>query len=278
MLQQLGPAAGGSGTSSGGASQSTQQQVQRPPSSLGSPGSQAAPEAGFPPGDRAAGSQLAGASFEGVSRQAATAGLLRSLAQLGAGHLACTYARTVELADGAAAAAALSLGQWSQLGCGPADGGGGAAHSLSADFALSAALAGLQAGSLERCRGAVSGAQRGLVAHLVTASLEGAASVNPSLVQLQMLQAVSEAWELMWPALPDLGSIGSPKKRRKQQQQQQQGRGGSQRASAAAAGLLDGVLGLWRGREAAAGRGGRYDLQAPLQVGGIGLRRGPFEG
>ncbi|KAL4452130.1 hypothetical protein ABPG75_007792 [Micractinium tetrahymenae] len=281
VLQHLG-LAGGIG-SSGGATQHMQhtQQAQRPSSALGSPGSQAAAEADFDPGTAAAGRQ-AGGSYEGISRQAAIAGLLRSLSQLGAGHLVSAYAQSADVADGPAAAAALSLGQWGQLGCGPVSSGsggcagaapsGGAGQGFSADAALSAALAGLQAGSLERCRGAVSSAQRGLVAHLVTASLEGAANVNPALVQLQMLQAVSEAWELMWPTLPDLGSIGSPKKRRKQQQ----GRPGSEAASAAAAavasaagaaaaGLQDGVLALWRGRAAAAGAGGRYDLQAPLQ-------------
>lgn len=259
-LQHLGPAASGGAGSGGPTQQTQQQQVQRP--ALGSPGSQAAPGAGV-----RGGMAGAGASFEGISRQAAIAGLLRSLAHLGAGHLVSAYAQSADVADSPAAAAALSLGQWGQLGGGAVDGGsGGAGHGFSADAALSAALAGLQAGSLERCRGAVCGAQRGLVAGLVTASLEGAANVNPALVQLQMLQAVSETWEVLWPALPDLGSIGSPKKRRKQQQAPS--RPGSQGAPAAAApGLLEGVLAQWQGREAAAGRGGRYDLQAPLQVG-----------
>lgn len=269
VLQQLGPPGGGSGDS-GGATQQAQQGTQRPPSAPGSPGARAAAAAGGT-SSGATGAQSAGSSLEGISRQAAVAGLLRSLAQLGAGHLASAYAQSVEVADGPAAAAALSLGQWGQLGCAPVSSGGGgcgggapgdgAGLGFPADAALPAALAGLQAGSLERCRGAVCGAQRGLVAHLVAASLEGAASVNPALVRLQMLQAVSEAWELRWPALPDLGSVGSPRKRRKQRQ----GEAGA--ADAAAAGLRDGVLALWRAREAAVGRGGRYDLQAPLQVG-----------
>lgn len=208
------------------------------------------------------------AGFEGISQQAAVAGLLRSLAHLGAAHLLQAYSRSPEVPE-AAAQAALSLGQWGQLGSSPTSSGGGSGLSL--DAALSAAVAGLQAGSMERCKQAVSGARRGLVASLVTASLEGAANVNPSLVQLQMLQAVSEAWELLWPALPDLGSIGSPKKRRRRPASNDGTAAAAAAAVAAAAGggpspLLEGVLQLWQGREAAAGAGGRYDLQAPLQV------------
>jgi hypothetical protein len=204
------------------------------------------------------------------------AGLVRSLSQLGAGHLLHAYAQSPAVADTAAAQAALSLGQWGQLTSGPTDSGGGATvGGFSADAALSAAVAGLQAGSMERCKQAVSGARRGLVAGLVTASLEGAANINPALVQLQMLQGVSEAWELLWPAMPDLGSIGSPtKKRRRHSNIDIGGPDGSGAAAAAAAvvaaatnggSLLENVLQLWRGREAAAGTGGRYNLQSPLQ-------------
>ena len=208
-------------------------------------------------------------AFEGVSRQAAVAGLLRSLSQLGAGHLLQAYARSPEAAD-SAQAAALSLGQWGGLGGG---GGGLGGDSDGAQAALSSAVAGLQAGSIERCKGAVSGARRSLVAHLVTASLEGAANVNPALVQLQQLQAVSEAWELLWPALPDLGSVGSPRKRRKQQHAGSEGPAVAAAAAAAAAtrALQEGVLQLWRGREASAGAGGRYNLQAPLQGRTLGM-------
>lgn len=214
----------------------------------------------------------AGDSFEGIGQAAAVSGLLRSLAQLGAGHLLRVYAQSPGVPD-AAAEAAMSLGRWGQLGSSVASGGSGTdgGGGFCLDAALSAAVAGVEAGSMERCRQAVAGARRSLVANLVTASLEGAANVNPALVQLQMLQAVSEAWELMWPALPDLGSVGSPRKRRRHP-----GSDGPQAAAAgvaAAAGgaaggaLLEGVLQLWRGREAAAGAGGRYNLQAPLQVG-----------
>jgi hypothetical protein len=213
-------------------------------------------------------------TFEGISRQAAVAGLLRSLSHLGASHLLHAYAGAPGVAD-VAEQAALSLGQWSQLGASSgassSSGGGGGGDAAAADAALSAALAALQAGSMERCKQAVSGARRGLVAGLVTASLEGAAHVNPALVQLQMLQAVSEAWELLWPAMPDLGSLGSPKKRRIRPRS-----GGSHAAAASAVAalpagasstaLLDSVLQLWRSREAAAGDGGRYNLQAPLQA------------
>lgn len=111
-LQHLGPAASGGAGSGGPTQQTQQQQVQRP--ALGSPGSQAAPGAGV-----RGGMAGAGASFEGISRQAAIAGLLRSLAHLGAGHLVSAYAQSADVADSPAAAAALSLGQWGQLGGGP---------------------------------------------------------------------------------------------------------------------------------------------------------------
>ena len=125
---------------------------------------------------------------------------------------------------------------------------------------------------MERCKAGVSGARRGLVAGLVTASLEGAANVNPALVQLQQLQAVSEAWELLWPSLPVLGSVGSPTK---QHQRQCDGGGGAAAATAVTlaapsgsggGSMLEAVLQSWRAREAFAGAGGRYTLQAPLQV------------
>ena len=272
------------GATGRGGSGSTQQQRQRQEALPQLGGSDPSGAFGSQlPGGGGAASQLAvgpagrgrtAASFEGISQQAAVAGLLRSLAQLGAGHLLQAYARSPEVPE-AAAQAALSLGEWGQLGSSLGSGGGSgdAGGGLSLDAALSAAVAGLQAGSMERCKQAVSGARRGLVASLVTASLEGAANVNPSLVQLQMLQAVSEAWELLWPALPDLGSIGSPKKRRRRPTSSDDGAAAAAAAAVAAAAsggaspLLEGVLQLWQGREAGAGAGGRYDLQAPLQVG-----------
>jgi hypothetical protein len=265
VLQHLLTGSSGKGGSTGGAAGATQQLALQQAAGGGAAA--------------AAGASLAaphaGASFEGISQQAAVAGLVRSLSQLGAGHLLHAYAQSPAVADTAAAQAALSLGHWGQLTSGPTDSSGGApAGRFSADAALSAAVAGLQAGSMERCKQAVSGARRGLVAGLVTASLEGAANINPALVQLQMLQGVSEAWELLWPAMPDLGSIGSPaKKRRRHSNNDSVGPGGSGAAAAAAAvvtapnggSLLENVLQLWRGREAAAGAGGRYNLQSPLQ-------------
>ncbi len=264
------------GPAGGGPSSGTQRQQQQVTSQLVGTDASGAFGSQFPAASQPAGGQparsAAAASFEGISQQAAVAGLLRSLAQLGAGHLLQAYARSPEVPE-AAAQAALSLGQWGQLGSSLTSGSSGSQPSdgLSLDAALSAAVAGLQAGIMERCKQAVSGARRGLVASLVTASLEGAANVNPSLVQLQMLQAVSEAWELLWPALPDLGSIGSPKKRRRRPASSDSTAAAAAVAVAAAAGggpspLLDGVLQLWQGREAAAGAGGRYDLQAPLQA------------
>jgi hypothetical protein len=250
VLQHL-----GGGTGQGGTPGATQQQQQVAASQLPSQllgGSEASQASG---GSRAAGGGHD--TFEGISRQAAVAGLLRSLSHLGASHLLGSYARAPGAAD-TAEQAALSLGQWGQLDGGAGSGGGpsaGAAAAFSADAVLSAALAGLQGGSQERCRHAVCCGRRRLVGGLVTASLEGAAHANPALVQLQMLQGVSEAWELGWPAQPDLGSLGSPRKRR--QRDAPASNGGA---------LLPGVLQLWRAREASAGAGGRYDLQAPLQV------------
>ena len=281
VLQHL-LAPAGSGPASG-----TQRQQQQPASQFvgtdpgGAFGSQF-PAASQPPGGQPA-RPAAAASFEGISQQAAVAGLLRSLAQLGAGHLLQAYARSSDVPE-AAAQAALSLGQWGQLGSSLTSGGGSgsaAGSGLSLDAALQAAVAGLQAGSMERCKQAVSGARRGLVASLVTASLEGAANVNPSLVQLQMLQAVSEAWELLWPTLPDLGSIGSPKKGRRRPNSSDSAVAAAAAAVASAAGgspLLEGVLQLWQGREGAAGAGGRSDLQAPRQASREGRQLWRWEG
>ena len=215
----------------------------------------------------AAAPALRDTSLEGVTYADARAGVMRSLAQLGAAHLLQALAPAPGGATGAAASQAIqSLGQWdpaplmgagagSGSGAAPGQGGGGApVHA-----ALAAAVAGLAAGDVSRCKGAIMAAQRSLVSDLVTASREGAATINLELVQLQMLQAVSEAWELKWPALPTLGAVGSPSKRGARA-------GQASPAAAAAAGpsLLPEVLRLWRGREAAAGSGARYELLAPL--------------
>ena len=212
---------------------------------------------------------------------------MRSLSQLGASYLLHACAEGPALAGNPAATAVAALGQWGLLlgssssssngaesPTGDSRGGGGSDSSTEA--ALQAAVAALEAGSVQRCQQVVASARRELVGGLVTASVEGAAHVNPALVELQMLQGVSEAWELKWPSLPDLGSVGSPRRQR------QRGSGGAAAGAAAAAAvgpaasvpmvdqtLLASLARLWRSREAAAGAGKRYELLAPLQ----GLRQ-----
>lgn len=193
VLQNLAPtaAAAGSGTAGG------VQQAGRP-------------QAGQLP--VAGGSGPAAAEFEGVGYGAAVSGLMRSLQQLGAGYLLEAFQQQ-GLTGGAAGgesgatasamhAAASVLGEWdtvpgSELSLAAAGAAPSGAKAPSSDSdagwvsfggSLSSAIAGLAAGSGERCKQAVWGASRELVGGLVGASLEAAANVNAALVQLQMLQ------------------------------------------------------------------------------------------
>ncbi len=213
-----------------------------------------------------------------ISREEAQSGILRCLSNLGASNL-LWIANNAARGNGSAAAApatastaitgsfsapslsnsdtaaAAELGQWTPLDPGTGE------ESKAADSGLSAAVAALATGSAERCAQAVTSARRALVAALATAGLESTGDVNPALVRLQMLHEVTEAWEIKWPELPDLGSIGSPSK------------------AGAAGGVAyhDGMdidsledhvefqrtLHLWQGRERSAEA--RYNLLAPLQ-------------
>lgn len=74
-------------------------------------------------------------------------------------------------------------------------------------------------------------------------------------------QEVSEAWEVRWPSLPDLGRLGSPTKRVRPAAA---GAGAGPAAGGAGRGALQvdtaalqALVRLWRQREAAAGAGGR---------------------
>ena len=214
-----------------------------------------------------------------ISREEAQSGILRCLSNLGASNLlwiasnaatggagsgvgstaaaAGAFAIGTQYgADGTAAAAAAELGQWTPLDPGTGE------ESKVADSGLSAAVAALASGSADRSAQAITSARRALVAALATAGLESTGDVNPALVRLQMLHEVTEAWELKWPELPDLGSVGSPSKA---------GTAGERQ------GMHDGMeidglegqaefqhtLHLWQGREKSAGA--RYALLAPLQ-------------
>ncbi|KAH7622345.1 putative Serine/threonine-protein kinase ATM [Nannochloris sp. 'desiccata'] len=207
-----------------------------------------------------------------ISRREAQAGILRCLSNLGASNLlwiasnapdtgddgaAAAAAGNFSIAapsDTAATAAAAELGQWT-----PLDPGAGE-ESKAADSGLSAAVAALASGSAERCAQAVTSARRVLVAALATAGLESTGDVNPALVRLQMLHEVTEAWELRWPELPDLGSVGSPSKA---------GIAGGVHYEGMEIDSLEDqvefqrILHLWQGREKSAGA--RYALLAPLQ-------------
>jgi len=212
-----------------------------------------------------------------ISREEAHSGILRCLSNLGASNLfwiasnapsngdaAASAAVTAAAAAGnhsiaapsdpAATVAAAELGQWT-----PLDPGAGE-ESKAADSGLSAAVAALASGSAERCAQAVTSARRALVAALATAGLESIGDVNPALVRLQMLHEVTEAWELKWPEMPDLGSVGSPSKAGIA--------GGLNHEGMEIDSLEDHLefqrtLHLWQGREKSAGA--RYALFAPLQ-------------
>lgn len=186
----------------------------------GTPGRRRAAAGGRAGAIAPGGSSLAGAGagqgageLEGVSYAAAVAGLIRSLHQLGAAHLLQAFQQQQQAGPGGAApagqqaqqAAAAGLGQWGAAAAPPspdvaapasissslrlaASTGARDAGGEAFERALSAAIAGLAAGSGERCKAAVWRASRELVGGLVSASLEGAANVNAALVQLQMLQ------------------------------------------------------------------------------------------
>jgi serine-protein kinase ATM len=234
-------------------------------------------------GDGKSGGEF-GSSFSvvsNISREEAQSGILRCLSNLGASNLlwiannaatnggsgasatAATanavgnsYSATGPYDNTAATAAAAELGQWT-----PLDPGSGE-ESKAADSGLSAAVAALAFGSAERCAQAVVSARRALVAALATAGLESTGDVNPALVRLQMLHEVTEAWELKWPELPDLGSVGSPSKAGIAG-----GRGmaydGMEIDTLEDQVELQRTLDLWQGREKSAGA--RYALLAPLQ-------------
>ncbi len=218
-----------------------------------------------------------GSVVANISREEAHSGILRCLSNLGASNLLWIANNAAQSGGGAAGgrgattalgpasfsapspsaadtAAAAELAQWT-----PLDPGAGE-ESKAADSGLSAAVAALATGSAERCAQAVTSARRALVAALATAGLESTGDVNPALVRLQMLHEVTEAWELKWPELPDLGSVGSPTKAGKA--------GGIDHESMEIDGLEDCIefqrtLNLWQGREKSAGA--RYALLAPLQ-------------
>ena len=232
----------------------------------------------------------------GISRKEAEAGVLRCLSNLGASNLLWMASRATagtrnnnitssgsgggvnllpfsssSSSSSTAAAAAAALGEWT-----PLDPGAGE-ESRAADAGLTAAVAALASGSAERCGQAVASSRRSLVAALATAGLESTGDVNPALIRLQMLHEVAESWDLKWPNLPDLGSVGSPTKN---------GGGGRPGSSTSnynynnnnnnnnsrmdidnleEGSTFQRALKLWQGREVSAGAGGRYALLAPLQ-------------
>ena len=183
---------------------------------------------------------------DGVDEASAEQGLLQSLRRMGMEHLVRTVMQYGSSATNVCGeSAASSLGCWSQTG------------DLSTDFENG--LQALQSGNTLRCRNTINSKRTGLVAGLVTASLETAADVNPALVDLESLQAVSELWEFKWPTLPSLGAIGSPMKRGRSATPQTKDCEGSKDVQ------FMRVLKGWIERETWTGAGGRYDLVSPLQ-------------
>lgn len=170
------------------------------------------------------------------------------------------------LAAAATAMDAASLGSWMPLDPGTTE-------AASTDQSLLAAIDSLGAGGAERCAQAVSSARRSLVGALATAGLESTSDVNPALVRLQMFQDVTEAWKVLWPKLPLMeGNIAI-----NSSSTADRSTGGVDceppaRASPSLGAFnlddsteLHAVWSRWRMREAAAGKGERYDLLAPLQ-------------
>ena len=86
-----------------------------------------------------------------------------------------------------------------------------------------------------------------MVHSLGSLATESASAVNPALVQLQMLSALSEAWPLRWPARPLSLSLAPPPPLASP------GDGGEWRPAVPADAALDEVEQLWREREAVAG-------------------------
>jgi serine-protein kinase ATM len=213
----------------------------------------------------------------GLSREAAAAGIMRALSNMGASSLLATATQarheflqnTTVSSSGLNTAvsahhASMLMSQWTPLDPGNGD-------PEPSDASIAAAVAALASGSAERCTQAVSSARRSLVAALATAGLESAGDVNPALVRLQMLQEISEAWDLRWPDLPNLGYGGG-------------GVPGGQRRGSPVFGAMENnavdaesqggieqsarfqhVVDRWRSKEIWAGNGDRYSLRAPLQ-------------
>lgn len=198
-----------------------------------------------------------GSSRQGISRAAAQAGILRCLANMGASNVMAGAAQGWRPAGGGANA--VELGQWTPLDPGNRE-------PDPTDAYLSSGVAALVAGSAERCNQALTSARRALVGALATAGLESSSDVNPALVRLQMLQEIGEAWDLKWPDMPNLGSVGSPSKPRRGSSGSLRTANGSQPPHEVEAQPgFEQALAQWRAREAVAGEQGRYSLLAPLQ-------------
>ena len=232
----------------------------------------------------------AAASIDGVTRNAAVAGLTRCLAELGALHLLKNQEGRGGNIDSTASSssslfpawrASMALGSWDtqQQGKPPslnlytaADSNGSNNTLCLSSFSsvlptsvgdgygfkthFDAAVSALNSGNWDVCRNAIAASRADLVAGLVTAGLEAAADVNPALVSLQLIQAVADAWELKWPAMPDLGFVESFLR-------PTQGNGNGNG--------IEKVLTIWDTREAQTGASGRYELVSPLQTARIGL-------
>ncbi|KAK9825683.1 hypothetical protein WJX81_003257 [Elliptochloris bilobata] len=194
----------------------------------------------------------------GPARAEERAGLVHALQQLGCAHIISAYWASLPSADGELgelrAECAWRMGEWTsarEAVPAPEAAAGPGFHQ-----ALCGCLKALEGGDQERCSALLDGAGVAVVRALAAASTESAARVAPAIVRLQMLVALREAWALRWPGLalglatPDRGSSFS--------------------------GVADGTAmevdgdelleldAIWRAREAAAGAGGRYDLQEPL--------------
>eukprot|EP00884_Botryococcus_braunii_P019002 jgi/Botrbrau1/5786/Bobra.0155s0009.1 len=201
-------------------------------------------------------------------------GLLRALQQLGCHHLVKTYLSTLPKAteeihelDEVQQEAGWRMGEWAATpdrpgGLDSALGGFGGAPPFNA--ALSASLQALREGDAERCGSLLAGARTGVVASLGALVPESVSTVDPALVQLEMLRAVGEAWGVKWPNRPLVPNCLILEGVRSGERGPGGGQADSNSATIPGEAATEQLQEVWRAREALAGAGGRYALQEPL--------------
>ncbi|KAK9806879.1 hypothetical protein WJX72_005975 [[Myrmecia] bisecta] len=189
-------------------------------------------------------------------QQAAQAGLVAALQQLGCSHLLQAYVTSASTAAGPGSSAlaevqaesAWRLGQWD----GAAEVPAAPVEPTLASNAICAGLKALEDGDRELCQSVLFGGRAQIVRALAASSTESAKAINPACVRLQLLEGLREAWALRWPARPLTLTPTTPTPPAD----------GDWQAKVPSRHELQAVEDAWQARQAAAG--GRYELLEPL--------------